>query len=97
MDSCEPVPEMTINMDYPDYYGTPSLKTFACTSKNRGCWYVLGTEDESILAVNKGKLRWVRHESLANIVASEFIDLPLADAEGTLENEMKGNTGMLNV
>ncbi|XP_011184855.2 ER membrane protein complex subunit 1 isoform X2 [Zeugodacus cucurbitae] len=93
VDSCEPVSEMTINMDYPDQYGTPTLKTFACASQTRGCLYVLGTEDESILAVNKGKLRWARDESLANIVASEFIDLPLADAEGTLENEMKGNTG----
>ncbi|XP_054745972.1 ER membrane protein complex subunit 1 isoform X1 [Anastrepha obliqua] len=92
VDSCEPVPKMTINMDYPDYYGTPTLKTFACTSKDEGCLYVLATEDEAILAVQQGKLRWVRQESLANIVASEFIDLPLADAEGTLENEMKGNT-----
>lgn len=97
MDSCESVPEMTINMDYADYYGTPTLKTFACAPQNKGCLYVLGTEDESILAVSKGKLRWVRQESLANIVASEFIDLPLADAEGTLENEMRGNTGMLNI
>ncbi|XP_004529245.1 ER membrane protein complex subunit 1 isoform X1 [Ceratitis capitata] len=92
LDSCEAVPEMAINMDYPDYYGTPELKTFACVSQSKGCWYILGTDDESILAVNKGKLRWERQESLANIVASEFIDLPLADAEGTLENEMKGNT-----
>ncbi|XP_011198452.2 ER membrane protein complex subunit 1 isoform X1 [Bactrocera dorsalis] len=92
VDSCEPVPEMTINMDYDDHYGTPALKTFACASQSKGCLYVLGTEDESILAVNRGKLRWVRQESLANIVASEFIDLPLADAEGTLENEMRGNT-----
>ncbi|XP_017480196.1 PREDICTED: ER membrane protein complex subunit 1 isoform X2 [Rhagoletis zephyria] len=93
VDSCEPVPEMTINMDYPDYYGTPTLKTFACMSHGKGCLYVLGTEDEAILAVQQSKIRWVRQESLANIVASEFIDLPLGDAEGTLENEMKGNTG----
>ncbi|XP_067615337.1 ER membrane protein complex subunit 1 isoform X2 [Eurosta solidaginis] len=92
-DSCEPVPDMTINMDYPDYYGNPTLKTFACTSNRKGCMYILGTEDEAILAVRQSKLLWVRQESFANVVASEFIDLPLADSEGTLENEMKGNTG----
>ena len=32
---------------------------------------------------------------MANVVATEFIDLPLADSEGTLENEMKGGNGKL--
>lgn len=45
--------------------------------------------------MQQSKLRWTRSEALANVIATEFIDLPLADSEGELENEMKGKTGKL--
>lgn len=44
------------------------------------------------MAVQHGRVRWSR-ESLANVIDSQFVDLPLADTEGTLENEMKGKAG----
>lgn len=41
------------------------------------------------------KIVWSREESLANIVAAEFIDLPLADVEGAIESEMKSKPGKI--
>lgn len=55
--------------------------------------YILASEDDSILAIQKNRIRWDRSEALANVVASEFIDLPVVDDEGALENEIKSKTG----
>lgn len=40
-----------------------------------------------------GKMKWVREEALANIVAIEMIDLPLADFEGSIESELQNKDG----
>lgn len=55
--------------------------------------FIVDTADDSILGVQQSKLRWERSEALANVIATEFIDLPLADSEGALESEMKGKSG----
>lgn len=39
------------------------------------------------------KIRWTREEALANVVAGEFIDLPLADSDGSIEDELKSKPG----
>lgn len=96
-DTCEPIVELSNTLDYPSFYGRPELKTFDCKQKRnndgKSCLFILSTVDEAILGIQQNKLRWVREEALANIVATEFIDLPLADSEGALENEMKGKSG----
>lgn len=41
-------------------------------------------------------IRWTREESLSKIVAVEFIDLPLSDAEGAIETELNSKPGNEN-
>ncbi|XP_075146170.1 ER membrane protein complex subunit 1 isoform X2 [Haematobia irritans] len=95
-DTCQQVSELTNILPYPDHYGSPVIKSFDCkmnrNNDGKGCLFVIDTKDDSILAVQQSKFRWTRSEALANVIATEFIDLPLADSEGELENEMKGKT-----
>lgn len=100
--NCSPILEVSNSLQYPEEYGQPVLKAFDCKDSKRdnnnnegggnGCLYILATEDDSILAIQKSRIRWVRDEALANVVASEFIDLPVVDDEGALENEIKSKT-----
>lgn len=46
-----------------------------------------------MLQLQSGKIKWIREESLANIVASEMVDLPLADSEGAIEKQLKNAHG----
>ncbi|XP_030373597.1 ER membrane protein complex subunit 1 isoform X2 [Scaptodrosophila lebanonensis] len=96
LDNCAPVPELDQSLTFNADYGTPSLRSFDCKLKRNGdgksCLFVFSTSAESIVAVQQNRVRWVREEALANVVDSQFIDLPLADSEGTLENEMKGKS-----
>ncbi|EDV92916.1 GH19025 [Drosophila grimshawi] len=97
LDNCSPVPELQMSVAFAEDYGTPSLRSFDCKLKRnddgKGCLFLFATSAESIMAVQQGRIRWAREESLANIIDTQFIDLPLADTEGTLENEMKGKAG----
>ncbi|XP_068157293.1 ER membrane protein complex subunit 1 isoform X1 [Drosophila tropicalis] len=94
LDNCSPVPELQQSLELPTHFGIPSLKNFDCKLKRNGdgksCVFLFSTNTESIVAIQQGRIRWSREEALANVIASEFMDLPLADSEGTLENEMKG-------
>ncbi|XP_013108994.2 ER membrane protein complex subunit 1 isoform X2 [Stomoxys calcitrans] len=96
-ESCQQITELTNSMPYPDHYGSPVIKSFDCkmnrNNDGKGCLFITDTSDDSILAVQQSKFRWTRSEALANIIATEFIDLPLADSEGELEKEMKGKAG----
>lgn len=40
-----------------------------------------------------GKWKWTREDSLANIVAINIVDLPLANSEGTIEEQLKNKNG----
>ncbi|XP_055903168.1 ER membrane protein complex subunit 1 isoform X2 [Eupeodes corollae] len=94
--TCDNIKELQNAVPYPVHYGQPTLQTFDCVSgrnDGKGCAFVLSTSDEAILTVQQNKIRWAREESLANIVAVEFIDLPLADEEGAIESEMKNKPG----
>ncbi|BFF89488.1 ER membrane protein complex subunit 1 [Drosophila madeirensis] len=97
LDNCAPVPELQQTLQFPEHFGTPTLNSFDCKLKRNGdgksCMFVFSTSAESIVAVQQGKVRWSREESLANVIDSQFMDLPLADTEGTLESEMKGKAG----
>lgn len=94
--TCENIKELENNVVLPNYYGEPKLQSFDCVpgrNNGKGCVFIFSTSDEAILAVQQNKIRWAREESLANIVAVEFIDLPLADEEGAIESEMKNKPG----
>lgn len=57
------------------------------------CRIVLSTLNGALVQIQAGKVKWIREESLANISAIEMIDLPLADAEGAIEKQLKSKTG----
>ncbi|XP_030246797.1 ER membrane protein complex subunit 1 isoform X2 [Drosophila navojoa] len=94
LEDCSPVPELHLSVAFAEHYGAPTLRSFDCKSKRnsdgKNCLFLLSTSAESIVAVQQGRVRWTREESLANVIDTQFLDLPLADTEGTLENEMKG-------
>lgn len=98
LDNCSPVVELEQNVPFPEHFGTPQLNGFDCMHRKngdgKGCLFLFSTSAESIVAVQQGRIRWSREESLANVIDSLFVDLPLADSEGTLESEMKGKAGM---
>lgn len=95
-ETCQTITDLSNSVAYPDHYGTPTLRTFDCkinrNNDGKGCLFIIDTTDDSILAVQQSKFRWTKSEALANVIATEFMDLPLADSEGALENEMKGKT-----
>lgn len=97
LDNCAPAAELEQSLPFPEHFGTPSLSNFDCKQKRNGegknCLFLFSSTSESIVAVQHGRVRWSREESLANVIDSQFVDLPLADTEGTLENEMKGKAG----
>ncbi|XP_017849736.1 ER membrane protein complex subunit 1 isoform X2 [Drosophila busckii] len=97
LDNCSPVPELEQSVNFSEDYGTPTFRAFDCKLKRnndgKSCMFLFATSAESIVGVQQGRIRWTREESLANVIDSQFIDLPLADTEGTLENEMKGKSG----
>ncbi|KPU79929.1 uncharacterized protein Dana_GF16847, isoform B [Drosophila ananassae] len=97
LDNCSPVVELEQNVPFPEHFGTPQLNSFDCMHRKngdgKGCLFLFSTSAESIVAVQQGRIRWSREESLANVIDSLFVDLPLADSEGTLESEMKGKAG----
>ncbi|EDV48192.2 ER membrane protein complex subunit 1 isoform X2 [Drosophila erecta] len=97
LDNCAPAADLEQSLVFPEHFGTPSLNNFDCKQKRNGegknCMFLFSTTSESIVAVQQGRVRWSREEALANVIDSQFVDLPLADSEGTLENEMKGKAG----
>lgn len=59
------------------------------------CRLLLTSADGAVRLVQRGAVRWVREEALADIVAVEMIDLQLSDAEGSIETELKSKGGKL--
>ncbi|KAL9895126.1 ER membrane protein complex subunit 1 isoform 1-T1 [Glossina fuscipes fuscipes] len=94
LESCEPLAQFSSTLSYPEHLGIPNLKAFDCKSSRNSndgnCLFIFDTTDDSIVAVRQSKILWIRSEALANVVSAEFVDLPLTDNEGVLENEMKG-------
>lgn len=50
-------------------------------------------ESHTISSFKIGKIKWIREDSLANIAAIEIVDLPLADSEGTIEDQLNNKNG----
>ncbi|XP_017778048.1 PREDICTED: ER membrane protein complex subunit 1 [Nicrophorus vespilloides] len=65
----------------------PHLVSGICRGSN--CRIVYNNDDNAIvlLQLPAGKVQWVREEALSEIVALEFVDLPLSDLEASIERE----------
>lgn len=79
-----------------DHLSRPEIMDASVRRNKRGdlVFRVLWTTEDGALLLSQGnKLKWVREESLADIVAIEMIDLPLSDAEGAIEKQLKSKNG----
>lgn len=94
--SGEPLSDIFIVAHYPES-GSPQIYDVRCKAKAPGqaaaCRILLSTENGAITLMQQGKIKWTRQEALTNIVSIEMIDLPLSDAEGSIENELKNKDG----
>lgn len=94
--SGEPLSDIFIVAHYPEL-GSPEIFDVRCKAKAPGqaaaCRILLSTENGAITLMQQGKIKWTRQEALTNIVSIEMIDLPLSDAEGSIENELKNKDG----
>lgn len=82
--------------EYADHLSLPRIVDASCKANKKGdliCRIVLSTESGALVQIQAGKIKWIREESLANIAAIEMIDLPLADAEGAIEKQLKSKNG----
>lgn len=85
-----------INTEYADHLSLPRIVDASCKTNKKGelvCRIVLTTVNGALVQIQANKIKWVREESLADIAAMEMIDLPLADAEGAIEKQLKSKTG----
>lgn len=79
-----------------EHLSRPQAADASCRKSKKGdlvCRVLWTTEDGALLLSQGSKVKWTREESLANIVALEMIDLPLSDAEGSIEKQLKNKHG----
>lgn len=82
--------------EYADHLSLPRIVDASCKANKKGeqvCRIILSTVNGALVQIQAGKIKWIREESLANISAIEMIDLPLADAEGAIEKQLKSKNG----
>lgn len=81
-------PEKLGSLNHKALYN-PAVAAIDCTyqsMKAKMCKYLLSSEDHSISLVQQ-KVFWTREEALANIVAVEFIELPMSERDRAIETE----------
>lgn len=86
----------TVNTEYQDHLSTPEIIDASCKTNKKGelvCRILVSTVNGALFQIQAGRIRWTREESLANIAAIEMIDLPLSDAEGAIEKQLKSKGG----
>lgn len=81
--------EFEIDLNYPIGLGAPIILTGQ--SKGATTDLLLSTTDDALLLVQlpEGKILWTREEALSNIVAVEFIELPVSELDASIEKEFK--------
>ena len=90
----EEISELTAKIPLTSVMGAASIKAVKCRKKmDAVCIILLDTEDDSLVLVHKGQLKWTREESLANVVTMEMVELPLSYLEGTIEDEFNSKDG----
>lgn len=85
-----------IETEYADHLSSPRIVDATCKTNKKGeqvCRIILSTINGALVQIQGGLIKWIREESLADISAIEMIDLPLADAEGAIEKQLKSKNG----
>uniref|UniRef100_U5ER11 ER membrane protein complex subunit 1 n=1 Tax=Corethrella appendiculata TaxID=1370023 RepID=U5ER11_9DIPT len=91
--------DINLTANYPDTLGDPEIKSIICKQTTRNgvsqptCRLLISSEDGAIVMLQTGKIKWIREEALADIVAVDFLDLTLSDAEGAIEEELNNKNG----
>ncbi|XP_037025633.1 ER membrane protein complex subunit 1 isoform X2 [Bradysia coprophila] len=96
LDSGKAYNDLYMVANFPETFGLPEILDVQCKSKGSGpvaCRMLLSSDNAALILMQQGKTKWVREEALANIVAIEMIDLPLADFEGSIESELQNKDG----
>ncbi|XP_052754420.1 ER membrane protein complex subunit 1 [Galleria mellonella] len=76
----------------------PEISAAMCSAarENHVCRVlVTGADDASHLMQQGGRLLWTREEALANVVAVEFVDLPVSDLDAAIESEFDQKEGSI--
>ncbi|KAM3959763.1 ER membrane protein complex subunit 1 [Aphomia sociella] len=76
----------------------PELSAAMCSAarENHVCRIlVTGSDDASHLMQQGGRVLWTREEALANVVAVEFVDLPVSDLDAAIESEFDQKEGSI--
>lgn len=99
LETGEEISELTATLKLDDAsLGRANIKAVKCRKKMEAvCIILLDTEDDSLVLVHKGQMKWTREESLANIVTMEMVELPLSYLEGTIEDEFNSKDGKLSL
>ncbi|XP_068622538.1 ER membrane protein complex subunit 1 [Battus philenor] len=74
------------------------LGAVMCTkaTKEHACRIVvLGADDALHLMQQGGRVLWSREEALANVVAVEFVDLPVSETDAAIESEFDQKEGSI--
>ncbi|CAH2040810.1 unnamed protein product, partial [Iphiclides podalirius] len=77
----------------------PELAAVMCTKTAReqhACRILINGADDAIHFVQQaGRVLWTREESLANVVAVEFVDLPVSETDAAIESEFDQKEGSI--
>ncbi|KPJ04346.1 Uncharacterized protein KIAA0090-like [Papilio xuthus] len=76
----------------------PELGAVLCTKtgNDHACRIVVNGADDAIhLMQQGGRVMWSREESLANVVAVEFVDLPVSETDAAIESEFDQKEGSI--
>ncbi|CAH0723536.1 unnamed protein product, partial [Brenthis ino] len=75
----------------------PELVEVMCTrtaKEQHACRLLVNGADDAVhLMQQGGRVLWTREEALANVVAVEFVDLPVSETEAALESEFDQKEG----
>ncbi|GBP90129.1 ER membrane protein complex subunit 1 [Eumeta japonica] len=75
----------------------PEFLSVMCTRTAREqyvCRILVTSDDDSVnLLQQEGRVLWTREEALTNVVAVEFVDLPVSDLEAAIESEFDQKEG----
>lgn len=94
----EAISELSTIISKDDYSGDAKIKAVKCRRKQDiVCQILLDTDDNSIVLVQQGKVKWAREEALTNIAAVEMVELPLSYLEGSIEGEFNSKDGNLKL
>ncbi|XP_019873481.2 ER membrane protein complex subunit 1 [Aethina tumida] len=83
--------ELSEEFEYPQGLGKPDIAAGQCSDSS--CNLLLSSADDALLLVKfpEGKVLWTREEALSQIVASEFLELPVSELDASIEDEFTEN------